>query len=374
MNKTAALKLKFFLKNEAFLCAALLLAAVSCFFVAPDRQYLSYIDWNTLLLLFSLMAVIKGVQHTGLFTYIGARLVKRASSVRSAAAALVFLPFFFSMLATNDVALITFVPFCIALLNMAGLQRLAVPVIVMQTLAANLGSMLTPFGNPQNLYLYARSGMSFAQFCLLMLPYTAVSGVCLAAACLFFGKDRPLISVEPKAIKKPRLLIFYAAGFAVCLLAVFGVIPPLAAAAAVAVLMLFADKKALVQVDYSLLLTFAAFFVFTGNLGRIEQLEQLLRSVAEKSAALTAVAASQIIRNVPAAVLLSGFTNDIKGLIVGCDIGGLGTLIASMASLISFKFLGAEYPEKRGRFVLWFTVSNAAVLALLLALYFLIER
>lgn len=374
MNKTAALKLKFFLKNEAFLCAALLLAAVSCFFVAPDRQYLSYIDWNTLLLLFSLMAVIKGVQHTGLFTYIGARLVKRASSVRSAAAALVFLPFFFSMVATNDVALITFVPFCIALLNMAGLQRLAVPVIVMQTLAANLGSMLTPFGNPQNLYLYARSGMSFAQFCLLMLPYTAVSGVCLAAACLFFGKDRPLISVEPKAIKKPRLLIFYAAGFAVCLLAVFGVIPPLAAAAAVAVLMLFADKKALVQVDYSLLLTFAAFFVFTGNLGRIEQLEQLLRSVAEKSAALTAVAASQIISNVPAAVLLSGFTNDIKGLIVGCDIGGLGTLIASMASLISFKFLGAEYPEKRERFVLWFTVSNAAVLALLLALYFLIGR
>ena len=139
-------------------------------------------------------------------------------------------------------------------------------------------------------------------------------------------------------------------------------------------LMLFADKKALVQVDYSLLLTFAAFFVFTGNLGRIEQLEQLLRSVAEKSAALTAVAASQIISNVPAAVLLSGFTNDIKGLIVGCDIGGLGTLIASMASLISFKFLGAEYPEKRGRFVLWFSVSNAAVLALLLALYFLIGR
>ena len=348
------------------LSVSIVLAVVSMFFVPPGPAYVAYIDWDTLALLFSLMAVVKGFQSEGFFEYIGSGLLKRTRSTRSMAAVLVFLPFFCSTVITNDVSLITFVPFAVSVLRMARQEALAVPLIILQTLAANLGSMLTPMGNPQNLYLYARSGMGFGALCGLMLPYVALSGVCLAiAGALLPSQPIGLVLVDA-AIRRPRLLAVYGAGFTLCLLALFGLLPPLAVAAVTAVYLAATDRKLLAGVDYSLLGTFIAFFVFIGNVGRVEPFREFLVSVLEGRVEMVAVLASQVISNVPAALLLSGFTQDWPALIVGCNLGGLGTLIASMASLISYKQVSREAPEQRGRYFALFTAANAALLVLLL--------
>ena len=355
-----------FFRAETVLSAAVCLAAASALLVPPDAGYLDYVDWDTLAQLFSLMAVMKGFQQAGLFNFLGSRLLGRVRTSRGMLLVLVFLPFFFSMVVTNDVSLITFVPFASIVLTMAQQRRLLVPLVVLQTLAANLGSMLTPMGNPQNLYLYARSGMGFGALCGLMLPYVALSGVCLAIAGALLP-SQPVGTVQvDAAIRRPRLLAVYGAGFALCLLALFGLLPPLAVAVVTAVYLAATDRKLLAGVDYSLLGTFIAFFVFIGNVGRVEPFREFLVSVLEGRVEMVAVLASQVISNVPAALLLSGFTQDWPALIVGCNLGGLGTLIASMASLISYKQVSREAPEQRGRYFALFTAANAALLVLLL--------
>ena len=365
MNPVLRSCLSFF-RRETVLCAALLLAVVSAFFVPPSPAYLGYIDWDTLALLFSLMAVMKGYQKTGLFVSLGGRLLKMASNTRRMMLVLVFLSFVCSMAVTNDVSLITFVPFALAVLRMAGQEQLMIPTVVLQTAAANLGSMLTPMGNPQNLYLYAQSGMSFGELCGVMLPYVILSGICLAALILI---RRPVpvsgVSVESGS-GDPRALILYTAGFALCLLGLFGILPPIAIAAVTAVFLLIRDRKLLASVDYSLLATFVGFFIFTGNVGSMEGFQNLLAPLLEGRVLPVAVVISQIISNVPAALLLSGFTNEWRELIIGCNLGGLGTLIASMASLISYKFAVREYPEQKGKYLFWFTVCNVGLLAVLL--------
>ena len=220
-----------FLRREVVLSAAIVLAAASAFLVPPDAQYFSYIDWDTLALLFGLMAVMQGFQKAGLFVFLGSRLLRRAATVRGMLFVLVFLPFVSSMVITNDVSLITFVPFGITVLRMAGKEKLLVPMAVLQTAAANLGSMLTPMGNPQNLYLYTRSAMGFGEFCWLMLPYTAVSALCLAA--LVWCRKREPVSGAPAAAPAPSLrsLLPAAAGFLLCLLALFDLLPAIGVAA-----------------------------------------------------------------------------------------------------------------------------------------------
>lgn len=355
-----------FLRREVVLSAAIVLAAASAFLVPPDAQYFSYIDWDTLALLFGLMAVMQGFQKAGLFVFLGSRLLRRAATVRGMLFVLVFLPFVCSMVITNDVSLITFVPFGITVLRMAGKEKLLVPMAVLQTAAANLGSMLTPMGNPQNLYLYTRSAMGFGEFCWLMLPYTAVSALCLAA--LVWCRKREPVSGAPAAAPAPSLrsLLPAAAGFLLCLLALFDLLPAIGVAAVAAVFLLAFDRPLLARVDYSLLATFAAFFIFTGNLGRLESFRDFLFSILEGRVEGVSVLASQVISNVPAALLLSGFTQDWPALIVGCNLGGLGTLIASMASLISYKQVGREYPGERRRYFFWFTLCNIGLLAVLL--------
>lgn len=356
-----------FLSREVVLCAAVVLAVVSAFWVPPSTAYFSYIDWNTLALLFSLMAVMKGVQKAGLFGYLGSRLLLQANTSRKMLLVLVFLPFVCSMVITNDVSLITFVPFGIIVLRMAQKEQLLIPVVVMQTVAANLGSMLTPMGNPQNLYLYARSGMSFWALCGLMLPYVLLSGIGLGVLILL-QKSAPVakIAAPERLAGAAKPLVFCALGFGLCLLGLFKVVPPLAVAAVIAVFLLFADRSLLAQVDYSLLGTFFAFFIFTGNMGSLESVKAFLSSILAGHVELVSVLVSQVISNVPAALLLSGFTEQWPELIVGCNLGGLGTLIASMASLISYKMVAKEYPAKRGRYFLWFTLCNIGFLALLL--------
>ncbi len=362
-----------FAKREAVLCVAVLLAVVSMCFVPPDAGYLDYIDWDTLARLFALMAVMKGFQEAGLFSYLAQKLLKRANGTRRVMLVLVFLPFFLSMLVTNDVALITFAPFALVALKLCGKLSLAVPLVILQTLAANLGSMLTPMGNPQNLYLYVQSGMTFGGFVLTMLPYCALSAAALFAVIMCFRGEPVACDVPAARLGSPFSLAWPAAGFALCMLGLFDVIPPLAVAAAVLLFMLAAARGVLAKVDYSLLGTFAALFVFIGNLGNIAPFRDFLSSAIAGNETPVAVLASQVISNVPAALLLSGFSGAWSALIVGCNLGGLGTLIASMASLISYKEIARDMPEKRPAYLLWFTVYNVAFLAALMGLWALTE-
>lgn len=354
-----------FVKREAVLCIAVLLAVISMFFVPPNVGYADYIDWDTLALLFSLMAVMKGFQRAGLFDYLANKLLKRANTSKKLMAVLVFAPFFLSMVVTNDVSLIAFVPFALIVLKSAGLHRLILPTVVLQTLAANLGSMLTPIGNPQNLYLYNASGMSFGELVLTMLPYVALSGIGLLVAVLLF-KSSPVGEVEVQSQLKGAFALSWPAVFFVCaLLGLFDVIPTIAVAAAVLLFLLVADRKTLAKIDYSLLGTFVALFIFIGNMGNIQAFRTFLSSVIEGNEVIVAVLASQVISNVPAALLLSGFSAEWPALVVGCNIGGLGTLIASMASLISYKSIAREYPERRGAYIVQFTIFNIIFLAAL---------
>ena len=363
-----------FLRKEAVLCAAVLLAAVSACFVRPSRAYFDYIDWDTLALLFSLMAVVQGLQQAGVFLYLGNRLLRRTKNTRWLLAVLVGLPFVCSMAVTNDVSLLTFVPFSVAVLKAAGCGRLILPAVVLQTIAANLGSMLTPMGNPQNLYLYARAGLGFGGLCALMAPFVLLSAAGLGAFC-FARRAEPVRPVEmPARLGGKKTIAAYLLGFAVCLLGLFDVMPPVVVALLFAAVLLVLDRGVLKRVDYSLLGTFVAFFIFVGNLGALPVFRDFLSGLLEAHAGLTAVLASQVISNVPAALLLSGFTDQTAALLVGCNLGGLGTLIASMASLISYRAVAADCPQKRGAYLLRFTAYNVMFLAALLALGLLLSK
>lgn len=376
-------KITAFIKKETVLCVAVVLAAVSAFFVPPDREYLGYIDFRTLAILFCLMGVMAGLQKIGLFKEIARKLLGSVKGGRSLVLTLVLLCFFSSMLITNDVALITFVPFTFTVLELLGgeqKKRLLLPVVVMQTIAANLGSMLTPIGNPQNLYLYGKAGLSVGAFLGLMMPYTALSLVLLTAWGLFQGRvcsvDFQLGNVlgqeasdSQKDVKTEVYpVVMYLILFLFCLLAVGHILPWQAVFLVVVLVIFAADKQVLARIDYSLLLTFTGFFVFIGNVGRMPVFCDFLQDIITGREIYTSIIASQVISNVPAALLLSGFTDDFAGLVIGTNLGGLGTLIASMASLISYKYVAKAESGHRGAYIVLFTVANACFLAALVLL------
>ena len=367
-----------FLKQEVVLTIALILAVISAFFVPPDAQYLSYIDYRTLCLLFCLMAVMAGLQKTGVFDLLARTVLRRVRGVKSLSFLLVMLCFFSAMLITNDVALITFVPFTFTVLNMVGeteKNRLIIPVVALQTIAANLGSMLTPIGNPQNLYLHGLSEMGVGEFVGLMWPYAAISFL-LLSVWLLAQKGRGGVAIQfadDVTVGDKKKIALYLIAFAVCLLTVTHLMDYKLTLVLTVALVMVADKKVFAKVDYTLLLTFAAFFLFIGNMGRVPAFSQFLQSVIAGRECLTAVVASQVISNVPAALLLSGFTDQFRPLIIGVNLGGLGTLIASMASLISFKLLAREDKSRKGKYLLYFTAANLVFLAVLLCAYYGLE-
>ncbi|MBE5884581.1 MAG: citrate transporter [Lachnospiraceae bacterium] len=370
-------------QKETVLCIAVLLAVISSFIILPDKEYAGYIDFRTLAILFCLMSVMAGLQQLGVFRMIAQKLLARVTGSGQLISLLVLLCFFFSMLITNDVALITFVPFTFTVLRLLGEEqerKLLVPVVILQTIAANLGSMLTPIGNPQNLYLYTKSGLSIGAFVLLMLPYTVISLILLLICCFLLGrkeKDTSLsVSFTEDTVMtgKGRTLAVYLLLFALCLLAVVHIVNIWVVLIIVLAVLLIMDRRVLAEVDYSLLLTFVGFFVFIGNMGRIPAFYNFLEGLVSGNEVLTSVVSSQVISNVPAALLLSGFTENYKGLIVGTNLGGLGTLIASMASLISYKYIVRESKEKsiKSRYLIGFTISNILFLVVLLVVYILL--
>ena len=367
-------KLIRFFKQETVLCAALALAALSMLLVRPDRSYLSYIDFRTLAILFCLMGAMAGLQKTGVFQWVAQALLARVRKTRQLVWILVLLCFFSSMAVTNDVALITFVPFTFTVLRLIGPEagrRLMVPIVVLQTVAANLGSMLTPIGNPQNLYLYGRAGLSLGSFLLLMLPYTCVSFLLIMLWSTVQSKTynvpvevsfREEIRLDRKRVQLAGYLVL----FAVDLLTVARMIPYGLALLLTIAGLLVLDRSIFARVDYSLLLTFVGFFVFIGNMGRLPVFYEFLQKIVSGHELLAGAAASQVISNVPAALLLSGFTDNLSPLIIGVNLGGLGTLIASMASLISYKFVAREEPGMKGPYFRQFTLTNVCFLAVLL--------
>lgn len=366
-----------FLKSEMVLSIAALLAIISSFFVHPDMQYIGYIDFRTLSLLVCLMAVTAGLQDTGVFQCLAERLLTKVHSQIGFIFILVMLCFFTSMFITNDVALITFVPFTFTVLSLLGKtakQRLIIPVVVLQTLAANLGSMLTPIGNPQNLYLYGILGTGFGQFILIMLPYTATALILLCIhifICCKKGQFTANADIIGNSLGNKRSIFSYLLMFAVCLLSVTRVIDYKVMLVIIILGIIAVNYKILFKVDYTLILTFIAFFIFIGNMSRIESFSSYIGRAIYGRECITGILASQVISNVPATLLLSGFTNNYHDLIIGVNLGGLGTLIASMASLISFKYIGKEDKTLCGRYLLYFTVSNLAYLAILFLLYVL---
>ena len=280
------------------------------------------------------------------------------------------------MIITNDVSLITFVPFTFIVLRLTGeeaVKKLAVPVIVLQTIAANLGSMLTPIGNPQNLYLYGKTQMSAGTFILLMLPYSLVSLLLLMICVVIVAKRsgievrgaEVLLTEDEKLEQKKYLLPAYLLLFVLCLLTVAHMIPYPVTLVTVALAVFLLDRGTLIKVDYSLLLTFVGFFIFIGNMGRMPAFCDFLQKIIGGREVMTAVIASQVISNVPAALLLSGFTENITALIIGTNLGGLGTLIASMASLISYKQVARQIPGEKKKYFGWFTIANIVFLMIL---------
>ena len=354
------------LKKETVLVIASLLAVISMFFVKPQAGYIDYIDFRVLGILFCLMIVMVKFQKLGVFSLIAYKLLKRTANTIQLMLVLVFLCFFSSMFITNDVALLTFVPFAILTLKQAKREDLLLKVVVLQTIAANLGSMLTPIGNPQNLYLYNLAGLSLSGFIKLMLPYTMIS-LGLLLITILFSKKEDLVSQglaqldmggETEDNKFYVHTLIYLFLFVLSLLTVAHIVPWQLVVLIVMGVVFFTDSKMFGKVDYSLLITFVAFFIFIGNMGQIPAVKSWILSLVQGRELLMSVVASQVISNVPAAILLSGFTDQYEKLIVGTNLGGLGTLIASMASLISYKFYVREYPKKKGQYFWYFTIMN----------------
>ena len=366
-------KVKEFIKNEIVLILSFILAVVSAFFVAPNKGYFDYIDFRTLGLLFCLMAVMAGLNSMGVFKFIAEKMLSKVKSISGLSLILGLLCFFSSMIITNDVALITFIPFTITALSLSGKTDKLIWIVIIETIAANLGSMLTPIGNPQNLYLFSAFNMSMVDFLVTILPYALLSLVLVIVSCIITGKGEiDSNSTDSKYdFSKLHIGIFIAL-FTLSLLTVFRVVPYIATVIFTIIALLIFDRKTILKIDYSLLFTFVFLFIFIGNLGEIKPISDLLKSIVNGNEVIVGIVSSQVFSNVPAAILLSKFTENARDLLVGVNLGGLGTLIASMASLISFKFIAKEKVDM-GKYIFTFTIINILFLMLNLGLWLIIK-
>lgn len=360
-----------FFKRETVFCIAAAVAILTMFIVHPSMIYISYIDFRVLALLFCLMTVIAGFNSLGVFERILPFLFRFTHNIRQLVFLLILSCFFLSMIVTNDVALITLVPFAIMILNKTTQNNYLIPVIVMQTVAANLGSMCTPIGNPQNLYLYTISNMSIIVFLRIMLPLSLASFLLICFTLFFFPKkkicmdDITLSQNKPFSVKGKCDLYLNLLLLLLCLGTVLHIVDFRITFVTVVITIFITQRRLLLQVDYMLLLTFVAFFIFVGNMKSIPIIYDFLNTVVKNQEINVSILLSQIISNVPCAVLLSGFSHNIRDLLIGTNLGGLGTLIASMASLISFKYYSYTPDCKRLRYLGVFTAVNIIFLVLL---------
>ena len=360
------------IQKNPVLSVALLAAGITACVVPPDAAYLDYFDLKTLTCLFSTLAVVGALRNIRFFTALARRIVRMAGNLRTAVFALVSITFLGSMLIANDMALLTFLPLGYFVLDSTGQRKHMALTFILQNIAANLGGMLTPFGNPQNLYLYSYYHIPTGEFLLTMLPPFLLSiALIYLAVFLFFGKESLTVGGEDISLPPARTAI-YLLLFAYSILIVFRTLPYQTALILIPVALLFLDRRALLQVDYALLFTFCAFFIFSGNMSRIEAVRTVFSFLLEKSTLLFSVLSCQIISNVPSAILLSRFTDNYRALLLGVNIGGTGTLIASLASLITFRTYVKENPGQGGTYLRLFTLANGIFLFLLCAFCFLL--
>ena len=355
-----------FCKKNIVFCVAMLAALITCCIVPPDKAYLDYFDWKTLACLFLTLAVVCALRNIKFFTILARKLVLAAGNLRGLFLMLIAITFIGSMIIANDMALITFLPLGYFALTTVKQERFMAYLFILQNISANLGGMLTPFGNPQNLYLYSYYNIPTGEFCGIMLPPFLLAVTLLVIACLPIKPQKLTIAEEfPEKLNKKRTIL-YALLFALSIVIVFRVIPFWVGLLIVPTVLFFADRDALKAVDYGLLGTFFFFFVFAGNVARMDVVNDFFSQLLAKDTLLVSTAACQGISNVPTAILLSQFTSDYRSLLLGVNIGGTGTLIASLASLITFNEYRVLYPDRAKKYFWLFTAINAAFLAIML--------
>lgn len=359
------MRIKRFIKNNTVLCVAFLAALITSCIVPPDREYLQYFDLKTLTCLFLTLAVISALRNIKFFTILARKIVMLTGNLRMLTLALVYITFLGSMLIANDMALITFLPLGCFALSVTDHEDKMAYVFILQNISANLGGMLTPFGNPQNLYLYSSFNIPTGEFMQIMMPPFLLAVAMLTGACFLLTPVPLTISKPfPEKLKVGRTVL-YLILFALSIAIVFRVIPYWFGLILIPLVLVFADLRALTAVDYPLLLTFTMFFIFSGNMARIGIVNKAASWLLEKDTLLVSILSCQCISNVPTAILLSKFTDNYRSLLLGVNIGGTGTLIASLASLITFSEYKILYPEKGGHYFKLFTLINVIFLVVM---------
>ncbi len=359
------LEVKEFIKKNTVMVIAFCAAVITSFFVTPDKEYLGYFDFKTLVCLFCVLAVVCALKNINFFYMLARKIVQIFHTARMAVLALVYITFIGSMLIANDMALLTFLPLGYFVLKTTGEERYMAFTFVMQNISANLGGMLSPFGNPQNLYLYSHFNISNFEFMHIMAPPFILAVSLLTVCCLVFVKSEPLTLEDGKIELNTKKAVLYLALFALSIAIVFRGIPYWIGLIVIPVVLFFADRKSLQMVDYPLLLTFVFFFVFSGNMARIELVRTFFSMLLDKSTLLFSILSCQIISNVPSAILLSQFTENYADLLLGVNIGGVGTLIASLASLITFREYLKHYPARTRYYIKMFSFYNFGFLIFL---------
>ena len=362
-----------FAKKNVVMVIALIAATVTSIIVPVDESYAGYFDLKTLTCLFCVLAVVCALRDINFFYMLAHRVVALFKNARMSVLALVYITFIGSMLIANDMALLTFLPLGYLVLSTTGKQKYMAFTFIMQNIAANLGGMLTPFGNPQNLYLYTKFGIPTGEFMSIMAPPFVLSVAMITACCFIFVKPEPLSVEDGHDNVDPRRAALYLVLFALAIAIVFRGIPYWIGLIVIPIVLFFADRHALTEVDYPLLLTFVFFFIFSGNMARIGVVRDFFSMLLDKSTLLFSTLSCQFISNVPSAILLSQFTSDYADLLVGVNVGGVGSLIASLASLITFREYVKHNPGKALKYVAEFSLFNFAFLAVLVGFEFLIK-
>ena len=361
-----------FLKKNVVMVIAFFAALITTFFVPIDKEYLGYFDFKTLSCLFCVLAVVCALKNINFFYILAGKIVALFKNAKICVLMLVYITFIGSMLIANDMALLTFLPLGYLVLETTGKKKYMAFTFIMQNIAANLGGMLTPFGNPQNLYLYTKFNIPNLEFVKIMAPPFIIAIALITVCCLVFVKAEPLKVADEKMPINKKKAVIYLILFALSIAIVFRGIPYWIGLLVIPPVLLFVDRKALKMVDYPLLFTFVAFFIFSGNVSRIEAVRGVFEYLMEKSTLLFSVLSCQVISNVPSAILLSNFTENYPALLVGVNIGGAGTLIASLASLITFREYSKHNPGKTGAYILKFSAFNFGFLAILTAVMFFV--
>lgn len=368
------LHIKTFAKKNVVMVVALVAAVITSFLVPPDSEYIGYFDFKTLTCLFCVLAVVCALKNISFFYILAKKVVRLFKNARMSILALVYITFIGSMLIANDMALLTFLPLGYFVLTTTGKEKYMAFTFIMQNIAANLGGMLTPFGNPQNLYLYTKFEIPNLEFMSIMAPPFALSVALITICCIIFVKPEPLLVEDEETKLPPCKTIIYLVLFVLAIAIVFRGLPYWIGLIVIPIALLFLDRKALVMVDYPLLFTFVFFFVFSGNMARIEIIRDFFSMLLEKSTLIFSVTSCQFISNVPSAILLSQFTENYPDLLVGVNIGGVGTLIASLASLITFREYTKHNPGKTGKYIKEFSYFNFGFLIVLTGFMLLISN